>query len=97
MKAEDEISGQNDCITALRDSLAKLENESEDKIKQLASDYKALSIKHDSLQQVCQTADSDVIELKNKNFQLTAQLKKIINEDLVNVTDLSDQNVQYLP
>lgn len=31
VKAEDEISGKNDCITALRDSLAKLENESDDK------------------------------------------------------------------
>ncbi|EFX78822.1 hypothetical protein DAPPUDRAFT_104942 [Daphnia pulex] len=92
--AEDELSKKDDYIKNLKDTLTQLENDSKDKVKQLVDSYNALSIKHDSLENSCKTADSEVIELKNKNSQLTAQLNKIINDNLANLTDLSDQNVQ---
>ncbi|EFX62347.1 hypothetical protein DAPPUDRAFT_337081, partial [Daphnia pulex] len=91
-KAEDELSTKDEYIKNLKDTLTQLENDSKDKVKQLVDSYNALSIKHDSLENYCKTADSEVIELKNKNSQLAAQLNKTINDNLANLTDLSDQN-----
>ncbi|EFX64399.1 hypothetical protein DAPPUDRAFT_118216 [Daphnia pulex] len=93
-KAEDELSTKDEYIKNLKDTLTQLENDSKDKVKQLLDSYNALSIKHDSLENSCKTANSEVIELKNKNSQLAAQLNKTINDNLANLTDLSDQNVQ---
>ncbi|EFX69578.1 hypothetical protein DAPPUDRAFT_328980 [Daphnia pulex] len=92
--AEDNLSKRDEYIKNLKDTLAQLENDSKDKVKQLVDGYNALSIKHDSLESSCKTADSKVIELKNLNSQLNAQLNQIINDNLANLTDLSDQNVQ---
>ncbi|EFX66896.1 hypothetical protein DAPPUDRAFT_115918 [Daphnia pulex] len=93
-KMEDELSTKDEYIKNLKDTLTQLENDSKEKVKQLVDSYNALSIKHDILENSCKTADSEVIELKNKNSQLTAQLNKVINDNLANLTDLSDQNVQ---
>ncbi len=78
----------------MKDYLTQLENNSNDKVKQLVDGYKALSIKHDSLQNSLKTAESEIIELKSKNSQLNTESKKLINEDLAKLANLNDQNVQ---
>lgn len=93
-KAEDILLKRDEYIKNLKDTLTQLENDSKDKIKQLVDSYNALGIKHDSLENSCKVADSEIIELKNKNSQLNVELNKAINDNLANLTDLSDQNVQ---
>ena len=93
-QAEKELSSKEEFITNLKDSFTQLENDSKEKIRQIVDSYNTLSIKHDSLQSACTIASSEIVDLKDKNSQLAAQVDKIINENLANTTDLADQNVQ---
>ncbi len=66
-EAKSKIVGQNDCINDLKDSLSKLKEDTEDKIKQLNHSNTLLVDAHEALKNVSKLTEDDVITLTYKN------------------------------
>ncbi len=89
-----EVEIHKKTISDLNNLIDQLKEDTRDNVAQLTHNYKLLSAEHESLKNACTTTDSEVTSLTDKNSQLTAQLNKIINEDLAKLTDLNNQNEQ---